>query len=73
MAQFAYIGDQEGTRVFGLVFPHGQHVEVTDESAVRKLAGNPDFSQVIDGVEVMPEAVPVLDQPKRRGRPPKAR
>ena len=66
MAQFAYIGDHEETAVFGLSFPHGVPVEVTDPRAIRKLSANCDFSQVVDGVEVM------ADQPKRRGRPPKA-
>lgn len=64
--QFAYIGDHEETAVFGLLFPKGVPVEVTDPRAIRKLSANCDFSQVVDGVEVM------ADQPKRRGRPPKA-
>lgn len=66
MAQFAYRGDHEETAVFGLSFPFGEPVEVTDERVIRKLANNRDFSQVVEGVEVMHE------QPKRRGRPPKA-
>ena len=66
MALFAYHGDHEETTVFGLSFPFGEPVEVTDERAARKLANNRDFVQVVDGVQIMP------DQPKRRGRPPKA-
>jgi hypothetical protein len=64
--QFAYQGDHEETAVFGLLFPRGAPVEVTDERAARKLSNNRDFAQVVDGVEVMPA------EPKRRGRPPKA-
>lgn len=67
MAQFAYIGDQEETAVFGLSFPQGVPVEVTEPRAISKLSNNRDFSLVVDGVEVMQ-----AEQPKRRGRPPKA-
>lgn len=68
MAEFAYIGDREGTEVFGLRFPRGVPVEVSDPGAVAKLNGNPDFSLVVGGVEVLPAIAP-----KRRGRPPKDR
>lgn len=68
MASFAYIGDQEETQVFGLVFPHGVPVEVSDERAVRKLSSNLDFSSFVDGVEL----VQAVERP-RRGRPPKAK
>ena len=66
MPAFAYMGDHEETRVFGLSFPRGVPVEITDDRIARKLANNCDFSAVVEGVEVMP-AEPV----KRRGRPPK--
>lgn len=64
MATFAYIGDEAETDAFGLRFPRGDHVEVNDEHAIRKLRGNAQFSEVVEGVEVLP---------KRRGRPPKAK
>ena len=65
---FTYIGEESETTAFGLRFPHGVGVEVTDAHAVRKLTNNPYFASVVDGVEVLE---PV--EPKRRGRPPKAR
>jgi hypothetical protein len=63
--KFAYVGGDEETTAFGLRFPRGVGVEVTDAHAIRKLSNNPHFSTVVDGVEVM--------EPKRRGRPPKAK
>lgn len=66
MTKFVYIGDHEETAVFGLSFPQGVTVEVTDQRAIGKLSNNPHFVLVVDGIEVMAE------QPKRRGRPPKA-
>lgn len=53
MAKFAYIGDHSETAVFGLLFPQGEPVEVTDEKVTRKLRGNCDFSEFFDGVEVL--------------------
>lgn len=64
---FTYIGEEEETDAFGLRFPRGVPVEVTDAHAVRKLRWNVHFSEVIEGVEVVEVA------PKRRGRPPKAK
>lgn len=66
--QFAFIGDEPENVAFGLRFPRGVAVDVTDEHAVRKLTNNRFFAAVFDGVEVLE---PV--EPKRRGRPPKAR
>ena len=43
MPQFAYIGDEQETQVFGLVFPRGVAVEVTDSHAIRKLTNNQYF------------------------------
>lgn len=68
MASFAYQGDRAEVVCFGVVFPRGVVVQVTDAVACRKLAGNRDFCQVFDGVEVLPSIQPA---PKRRGRPPK--
>lgn len=39
-----YIGDEIAVALFGMTFPKGQAVEVTDEHAQRKLAANPQFS-----------------------------
>lgn len=66
--QFAFIGEEQETTAFGLRFPRGVGVEVTDPHAVRKLTNSRFFASVVDGVEVLE---PV--EPKRRGRPPKAR
>lgn len=68
MAKFTFIGEEQETTAFGLRFPRGVGVEVTDAHAVRKLTNNQYFAAVFDGVEVLE---PV--EPKRRGRPPKAR
>lgn len=68
MPAFAYIGDHEETRIFGLVFPRGVPVEIADERIAVKLSHNCDFSQAVNGVEVLP-----AEAPKRRGRPPKQR
>jgi hypothetical protein len=51
------------------MFPAGVAVEVTLPHAINKLRGNPYFAESFDGVEVV-DAQP---EPKRRGRPPKAR
>jgi len=67
MALFSYIGDEERAEAFGLWFVRGASVEVTDAHAIRKLQHSYLFAEVFDGVEVV-EA----EQPKRRGRPPKA-
>ena len=71
MPKFAFIGDEQETQGFGLVFPRGVGVEVTDAHATRKLTHNQYFAQVCDGVEVLDPVA--TDEPKRRGRPPKAR
>jgi hypothetical protein len=69
LAHFTYIGEEPGTDAFGLKFPAGVAVEVTLPHAINKLRGNRFFAESFDGVEVV-EALP---EPKRRGRPPKAR
>lgn len=77
--KFTFIGEEQETTAFGLRFPRGVVVEVTDATAVRKLTNNIYFAQVFDGVEVLapePLAAPVGEPasvPKRRGRPPKAK
>lgn len=81
MAKFTYIGvdeaaDPNGTQAFGLYFPVGEPVEVEDKAVAAKLAGHPHFkasrwaSTEADDVESEKKAD---DEPKRRGRPPKAR
>jgi hypothetical protein len=62
MAQFAYLGDHEAVTLWGIEFPQGVAVSVSDEQAIGKLRGNSHFSEVFDGVEVMPDA----PKPKRK-------
>jgi len=45
-----YIGEEIAVSLFGLIFPRGQAVEVTDEHAAKKLANNPQF-QVVAAAE----------------------
>lgn len=52
--QFAYLGDRDTVTQFGIEFPRGVAVSVEDPAAVGKLAGNPDFSETVDGCEVLP-------------------
>lgn len=66
MRTFTYIGEHEGTEVFGLRFPRDVPVEVSDPHALTKLPNNRFFVESFGGVEVLE---PV--EPKRRGRPPK--
>ena len=66
MRSFVYTGE-EGTEVFGLRFPFNVPVEVSDPHAIRKLSNNRFFTEVVDGAEI------VAPEPKRRGRPPKAK
>ena len=60
MAKFVYLGDLDetvmGTRAFGLAFPVGVAVEVTDPHAVAKLTGNPRFEAVADEAQAVTAA-----------------
>lgn len=77
MAQFAFIGDGREVSVYGLRFPLNVAVDVTEPAVIAKLrhmrypSGAPYFVESFDGVQVM-DAEPTAE-PKRRGRPPKAR
>ena len=77
MAQFAFIGDGREVSVYGLRFPLDVPVEVTEPAVIAKLrhmrypSGAPYFVEAFDGVQVM-DAEPSIE-PKRRGRPPKAK
>jgi hypothetical protein len=68
--QFVYVGDQDETVVFGVKFTRGEPttVEMTNEKeqahVVAKLRGNADFTESIDGAEVMVER-------KKPGRKPR--
>ena len=67
--RFAYIGDHKGMVAFGLPFPVGVAVEVTDPHAIAKLSGNSHWIKC----DTEPGQEPEQPAPKRRGRPPKAR
>jgi hypothetical protein len=43
LAKFIYKGPAVETVAYGVTFPKGEAVEVTDEFAVKKLTGNPCF------------------------------
>ena len=70
MARFVYIGDEDKANAFGRWFPRGVPVEVDDSDAhaCKKLRHSHLFSEAIGEVQVL-DAV----EPKRRGRPPKAK
>lgn len=65
MQQFTYLGDRASVTLWGIDFPQGVAVAVDDPEALKKLPGHPEFSQTIDGAELMPE------EPRKRGRPRK--
>ena len=46
--KYTYQGDSKQTEVFGLVFPKGEPVEVTDAYALSKLANHPLFTVEIE-------------------------
>lgn len=52
--KFTYNGDHEEVTTWGVTFPRGVPVDVTNETLLRKLPGNSEFSLV---PEPMPEAV----------------
>jgi hypothetical protein len=66
MAHFAYSGDHTEVETLGFRFRAGVPTEVNDESAIKKLRGNPAFNEVFDGVEVlMPETKPTRKYTRR--------
>lgn len=65
MTQFAYLGDHAETQVFGLVFRRGEPTEVVSEKHAFKLRNNCDFSEVVEGVEVL-DAEPQEERTKRK-------
>lgn len=46
MAKFTYNGDHEEVTTWGVTFPRGVPVEVTEPTLLRKLPGNSEFSLV---------------------------
>lgn len=75
--RFVYVGKEEETSAFGLMFPRGVPVEVSEDilggHAARKLSNNHQFAQELDGVQVCAASSPQEEVKKRRGRPPKAK
>lgn len=53
MAEFIYKGPAVETVAFGITFPKGEVVEVTDGYAIGKLTNNPCF---VNGTSKKPEA-----------------
>lgn len=71
MMKAIYEGPEGEVTIFDLAFPRGVPVEVTDPHACAKLANHPEF--IVDDEESSDTAEVGVDQPKRRGRPPKVR
>lgn len=71
MMQAVYIGPENETEIFGLVFPRGQAVEVTDAHAQEKLRWHPLFEVKGDVQPVGISTANPIFTAKRRGRPPK--
>lgn len=74
MAKFIYNGvdgaaDPEGTDAFGVRFPVGEAVTVTDEKVIAKLAGHPHFKASDKGAKKAEQdaaeaSAPVAEPPK---------
>lgn len=79
MARFIYTGfdgaaDPKGTDAFGIRFPVGQAVEVTDEKVGFKLTGHPHFRAAKAKAEISDDetAPDKLDAVKAKGAKAKA-
>lgn len=57
MRRFSYEADCEEVRPFGLRFPRGVPVEVSDPFVAGKLAGNPHFREHTDAGQVLKDAL----------------
>jgi hypothetical protein len=81
MAKFTYIGDEPSVFAFGLTFPKGVFVEVTDAHALKKLPNHSHFRSAPDelpqeapeiGAALTPEPInalmPDAPAPTRRKR-----
>lgn len=71
--KYAYLGDRESVDLYGVHFPVGVFVEVTNETLLRKLAGNNHFAagiveQSIDDAPVEKAASIPAIPPAKRGR-----
>lgn len=65
MPKFTYVGDEPSVYVFGLSFPKGEPVEVTDAHALKKLANHPHFMPAptvlpVPSVDVLPVEAPEI-------------
>lgn len=69
--KYAYLGDHESVSLYGVHFPVGVFVEVTNETLLRKLAGNTHFEAENAGqnIDDAPTEEPVVSP--KRGRKPK--
>lgn len=54
--KFMYIGDEPETTIFGVTFPQGEAVEVTDPRAIAKLKHNHLFVANEDEAKPEPKA-----------------
>lgn len=56
MRRFTYVGNRSEVTCWGVTFPAGEAVAVDPADhpvLVRKLPGNPDFTETFDGVEIV--------------------
>lgn len=44
--EFIFKGEESVTFVYGLTFPNGEAVNVTDEQVIKKLSNHPQFEKV---------------------------
>lgn len=77
MRCFSYLGDHPEVTMYGVTFRAGEPTDCghIDPALQARLAYNNHFAEIIDGVEVLEALVPQVPttEPKRRGRPPKAK
>ena len=57
MRHFAYLGDHAATTLWGIQFPRGVAVAVSDPHAIRKLEGNSHFSEQRDGYSMRGDVI----------------
>lgn len=75
--EFIFKGEEAVTYIYGLTFPNGVAVNVTEEHAIKKLLNHPQFDQVggDDGLDDVP-APPAREEQgyfKRKVGRPKGR
>lgn len=68
--KFTFNGEEAVTHIYGLTFPKGEAVEVTDPFVMRKLSNHPQFvgeGDLDDGSDDLDDSVP--PEKRKVGRP----